>query len=648
MRRVGRIPPVVLAATCVVCFAAPARADRPARIADWHNAVHALLPAAIIDNTVVQSAAGTEAETTPRNAESEERRRDRFALDFEVADQAAASFSEENPGVFVFGARLTPAGEETLRRLRRLEHEALFADEFEVEPVFEAADELQTLNVAYEAALAAAPGATREVAAAAARRSVTNWELMHALPYRGLVSGDEAAALLAAIAEEAGVSGRAQALKTAGRRLDRLLVRSASRLGWALRFQNPWYRGPRYERSPQVEAEEDQRPPHPVWAGEQTQAFLGRLRDDPDAAAVFLSVEPPFPQYQALRQTLARYLEIEAAGGFPSMEGMRVRKHRDDPRVVAVRERLAIEGLDTVTDSPSVYGESLINAVSEYQRRHQLDVDGDLGPGTLRTLAVPVERRIAEIWLSMHKWRMSRRAAHPNGEFIWSNLPSYTAELWDGGARVHQWKVVVGRRNYAPGDNPNATPEMSAVLEYMVLNPSWYVPDRIWRTTLHDRFQRRPELMREAGYEIVSGSGLDARVRQLPGPRNGLGRVKFMFPNRHAVFMHDTLGQHRFLQPRRAYSHGCLRAENALELATFLYQRDRHVSAEQAETEIQTVVDSEEERRVRLERGIPVHLEYITVSVDDEGKTHFFLDMYLRNERQLRRIERKREALREQ
>ncbi len=637
----------VTTALCVVCAADHAWADRPARVTDWHAAAQALLPAALVEHAANAPGGDYAQDRGAPDVWEDDRRRDRFALDFEIADRVASAFAGNNHGVFAAGCELTVPGQETLRRLAELESHALLADEFAADEVLETSQALSSACDALVRAVREAGIDTSALAAAAAEEAAASWGLSAALPNRHMLANTRAAEAVASMASTAALGDTAQSLHSSGQQLDQQLALSAARIAWALRFRNPWYRGARYERSPLVEPEEDTRSPHEDWAALGLRTFLEELRDNADAGSAFAAVEPPFAEYRALRAALARYLEIEAGGGFPSMDGMRVHRSREDQRVPAIRRRLALEGLVTESPTPTVYDESLVEAVSEYQRLHQLEVDGDLGPATLRALAVPVERRIAEIWLAMGKWQMSRRAADPNGEFIWSNLPSYTAELWDNGARVHRWKVVVGRRNYSPGANANATPEMSAVLEYMVINPSWYVPDRIWRTTLHDRFQRRPELMREAGYEIVSGSGLDARVRQIPGPRNGLGRVKFMFPNRHAVFMHDTLGQHRFAQPRRAYSHGCLRAEDAIGLAKLFYQRDSGVSADEAARYIDDIVESEEERRVRLTRGVPVHLEYITVSVDENGQTQFFSDMYLSNERQLLWIERRRAALTE-
>jgi len=353
-------------------------------------------------------------------------------------------------------------------------------------------------------------------------------------------------------------------------------------------------------------------------------ADLGRLE------AGLASLAPAYPQYHRLLDAHARYKGYCAAGGWTTLRYSRpIRPGARGSTVQWLRERLHAEGHDVGdVESTERYGAPLREAVEAYQRTHQFKDDGVVDKRVLRSLNKSCERRLAQIGVTLDKWRESR-ILNPHGYFIQVNIPSFVGEVWDQGEVTHAFRVVVGNREVARKNGQRvyrwATPELSSRLRNLVFNPYWNVPLSIMtEDEILENHDADPLWAVEAHYEIVEDSGGRRTARQLPGPWNALGKVKFIFPNDYSVYLHDTPSKSKFRSPYRAYSHGCMRVENAMDLAQHLLERQGMWKRRYGK---ETRLD----RWVALREPVPIYVTYFLTQVDSEGAVHFGADLYRRD-----------------
>ncbi len=414
--------------------------------------------------------------------------------------------------------------------------------------------------------------------------------------------------------------------------------------------------------------------------GRLEKTFEELSRQDADGAKqVMDALAPAHPQYGKLLDVLARYRALAADGGWERVRRTKVELGARSPRVEALRERLAAEGfLSTASPDaelaeagsrkapeqpeqagapepedgpdeeaagrpadaeapatqqeeprpdPMVVDEALIEAVKSYQETHQFRPDGKPTPGFWRSLNLPVSRRIEQIELAIQRWR----EAQYNGErdFIMVNIPDFHAEVFRDGDRQMRFRVVTGNnkrtcdRETGKWVYPNATPVQMAELDHIIVNPYWYVPERIVREEIEPKLRNDPDYLEKKGYEKVTMGGKET-IRQKPGEGNALGRVKFIFPNVHNTYMHDTPHKKYFEFPVRAYSHGCMRVHTPIELARHLLDNDPKGKT----FDLDELLESDRQKYIELADKLPVFTEYITVRVDDQGRPQFLADIY--------------------
>ncbi len=316
---------------------------------------------------------------------------------------------------------------------------------------------------------------------------------------------------------------------------------------------------------------------------------------------------PDFEGYRAMQAALQHYRSIAAEGGW---DNIRTRERlalgdRDDELVPALRARLAVEGFyEGPTEGPE-FDRSLSDALRRYQDHRQLEPSGELDALTLATLNIPIQDRIAQIIVTLGRWRSARFVgdAEAGREHIRVNIPEFSAELWDEDERVYKWRVVVGK---VRGAGQNYTPLFSALMTQIELNPFWYPPAR-----------------------LSAGADDGGRRRYVaPGPDNPMGQAKFLFPNAHAVYMHDTNQPQYFGHAFRAYSHGCMRVEGAIDLVHLLINRDREESMEETEAFVDRIIERGRRDTYFLDELIPVHTDYRSVWMADDGTIVFGMDLY--------------------
>jgi murein L,D-transpeptidase YcbB/YkuD len=335
-------------------------------------------------------------------------------------------------------------------------------------------------------------------------------------------------------------------------------------------------------------------------------------------------LRPGHPLYAALRDALQRYREIEAAGGWePVPAGVTLRRGATDPRVPALRARLAAEGdlSEPDVESGEVYGAALESAVRRFQERHGLTPDALVGSRTLRALNVPVAWRIDQLRLSLERGRL---LMHDLPErFVVVNVPGYRVYYVEAGAVRFASEVVVGKVMAR-------TPIFRAEMTHLVINPSWTIPPIVMRTEILPALEKDPDYLTRNGLQRVDG-----QVVQPPGPNNALGRIKLMFPNPHYVFLHDTPRKELFGRRDRTFSSGCVRVENAFGLAEAVIGDPQRWSLAQ----LLEAADAGETQTVKLERRVPVLLAYWTAGVAADGRAVFYEDVYRRDAAELQALD---------
>lgn len=348
-----------------------------------------------------------------------------------------------------------------------------------------------------------------------------------------------------------------------------------------------------------------------------------------DAMQVLLDALPPsHPQYTGLLAERARYAAIVENGGWETIEPRSLRRGSSGARVRQLRQRLAIEGYFEGDTESDVFDAELQEAVRHYQQTHQMDVTGESSRMFWGSLNVTAERRLEQIELTLQRWRENRIGDDPR--YLWVNIPDMHAEAWKDGNRDMRFRIVVGNttrecnRRTGQMEYVNATPVQSAELSYVVLNPTWSVPIRIAREELLPELLENPNYFEEQGFEhIVNENGTEI-IRQSPGPNNPLGKVKFMFPNIHNTYMHDTSRPMYFQFPIRAFSHGCMRVSEPDALLEYVLREDGRWDEDQ----VAEIFESQEETTIVLREHVPVHIEYYVVTVDDDGFANFLADIY--------------------
>lgn len=284
-------------------------------------------------------------------------------------------------------------------------------------------------------------------------------------------------------------------------------------------------------------------------------------------------------------------------------------------------------------DPALVFDASLEQAVRRFQEQHGLAVDGVVGPATLAALNVSLTQRVRQIALNMERWRSY---PHSFGQrYVIVNVAASRLDVMEDGQSVMHMRTVVGQKT-----KRWQTPIFSDTMEYVVLNPNWYIPPSIARREILPAAKRDPSYLRRRGIRVFSSAGavnpnhinwanvsahnLPFRFQQRPGSNNALGAMKFIFPNRYNVYLHDTPSQSAFRREGRTLSHGCIRIEKPLDLAEYILQGKDSWTRKK----IDAALKRHKTRRVYLPDPLPVHLLYWTVEVTDDGTLQFYPDIY--------------------
>lgn len=381
-------------------------------------------------------------------------------------------------------------------------------------------------------------------------------------------------------------------------------------------------------------------------------ALLERLAASDDPAAILQSLHPDHPEFLALRALLARHYDGSVAERAPIGDGPLLRPGMSDPRVPLLRERLGVSdpvalpaevrqavaalASNSESDLPAaptpstVYDQPLVAAVEAFQTRMGLNPDGVVGPATIAAINGADGATRETIIVNMERWRW---LPEDLGDFhVLVNIPEYRVEIARHGEVVWDSRVIVGRSG-------RETPLFSDRIRHVVTNPYWNVPPTIMAQDVMPQVMRNPGYLASQNMELLyGGQAIDPwmvdwsqanpnvfRVRQRPGASNALGQVKFLFPNRHDVYLHDTNSPNLFSRSMRAISSGCVRVQDPFGFARALLQFEPNFTVANLESSL----GGGNERWFNMNQHVPIHLAYFTIRIDADGETiRTFADLY--------------------
>lgn len=334
-------------------------------------------------------------------------------------------------------------------------------------------------------------------------------------------------------------------------------------------------------------------------------AVLGTVPTAPDAGQALRAFNPPQPGYVALRDELATLRRGRPPAEARIPYGPVLRTGMSDARVPLIRARFGLDGATDDGPAPDrVYDTEVAAAVADFQRVNHLPASGVLTARTVAALSGGDPTRLENAVLAnMEEWRWLPRDLGP--DHIEVNIPEFQVRVLRDGEVTHQARVVVGKP-----DHP--TPVFSQVMRFVIVNPYWNVPLSIIKKEMLPKLAADPDYFANHGYEVVERGG-QTYVRQPPGDGNALGRIKFMFPNAHSVYLHDTNSRGLFARDDRALSHGCVRVDDPFAFAEAVLGRDHGWTQARVERMV-----GGDERTITLPQPLPIHILYFTAFVDPE------------------------------
>ncbi len=343
--------------------------------------------------------------------------------------------------------------------------------------------------------------------------------------------------------------------------------------------------------------------------------ILKRINATTNINAALDHYNPVHPGFRALKAKLA---EIRARASSDTAryipEGGFIKPGQKDPRIPAIREKLGIPGKADDT----LYDQKLANAVKAFQKSKDLLAQGVIGNSTIAAMNGPkASEQLAAVLGSMERWRWLPRDL--GRTYVMINIPDYTLRVVRDNGIVWRTKIVVGKPQ-------TPTPLLTANMDHVLVNPSWYVPQSIIQNELLPQYEKDPRVFDRMGLEVRKGADGHINVVQPPGAANALGHIKFAFPNKYQVYLHDTPERRLFAADERAFSHGCMRVENPTKFGEVILSL-----AMSGPTPDQRQLDAmygKDEKMFKLVNRPVVHLTYQTAYVDDAGKLVVRKDIY--------------------
>ena len=363
-----------------------------------------------------------------------------------------------------------------------------------------------------------------------------------------------------------------------------------------------------------------------------------------------LNLTPKGYHYKQLLSALYKLYKIKWQGGWARLPAFKALKKGQSSQMVSrLRQRLALSGDYKGCASKVVdryYGACLQKAVKNFQKRHNTLADGVVGRGTQALLNISVENKINKVLLNLDRIKWLPRNVDPRHIVV--NIPEYMLHYYEYGKEQKRLRVIVG-------DKEHPTPVFSDTLSYLTINPYWKLPSGIIKKEVIPAMVQNPNYIKQHGLEIHetweenssiiplesinwsmylnNSTKFPYRLMQPPGPRNALGRIKFKFPNKFSVYLHDTPTKHLFKKKRRAFSHGCVRLSQPFSLLKSIAKYEPTISPER----VNSIITSKKKTEVDITQDIPIHLVYLTTWVNSNNELMFGDDIYEYDRYQTRR-----------
>jgi murein L,D-transpeptidase YcbB/YkuD len=369
---------------------------------------------------------------------------------------------------------------------------------------------------------------------------------------------------------------------------------------------------------------------------------LAEVIEAPNLAQAFSRFGPDHPAYERMRSGLERYRAILERGGYETSDaGPTLELGSSGPRVESLRRRLVASGdLEAQAATGDAFDAALEAGVVRFQRRHRIDDDGRVGAGTLEALNVPIEDRIDQIRVNLERsrWVLDEIV----GDLVLVDIAGFELRYYEDSEEVWRTRVQVGR-------SYRRTPVFRSAIRYLDVNPTWTVPPGILRRDIVPRVRKDQGYLSSKQLRLFDSSGAEVdptsvdwsqerfpyRFVQDPGPGNALGRIKFMFPNSHFIFLHDTPSRALFERTDRTFSSGCIRVEDPLKLAELLFGDPERFGR----SHFERLIEGKQTQSVNLPEPVTVVLLYWTIEVRPDGSVHFKQDPYDRDRAVLEALE---------
>jgi len=345
------------------------------------------------------------------------------------------------------------------------------------------------------------------------------------------------------------------------------------------------------------------------------ESFLDSLLEVPSSD--FMRTEPVYPQYALLKSYLKKYRLLENKHLLINIKPDKKKYQLGDSSetIGLIRKKLLILE-DLLTDNNSnQFDEELMLGIKSFQSRYGMKEDGMITSKLINELNFPIEKRIEQIIVNMERSRWLPVSLR--GDYFLVNIPEFRFHAYENDTLSWSMKVVVGK-------SIHQTAIFNGKMKYVVFSPYWNIPPGIMQKEILPALRRNRNYLAKNNMEWYANG-----IRQKPGPMNALGKVKFLFPNSHNIYLHDTPAKSLFEQDQRAFSHGCIRVEQPKRLAMYVL---RH-QPEWTEEKIDEAMNAEKELYVTITKPIPVLIAYFTSWVDKNGKINFRNDLYKRDSR---------------
>ncbi len=324
------------------------------------------------------------------------------------------------------------------------------------------------------------------------------------------------------------------------------------------------------------------------------------------------------PAYKLLKDQLQKYYDITKRGGWQSItsSSKTIKKGASSPEILAIKKRLEITGELPAGDTTAVFDDRLGEAVKVFQKSRGLTPTATITASLIKEMNVSAIKRVEQLLINMG--RMRWMLTPTTGNLIMVNIPEFVLHVYEGQNEAFAMDVVVGKE----GHN---TTMFTGNLNQVVFSPYWNVTSNIVRDEILPAMANDPDYLSRNNMEEVPG-GEDGipNIRQLPGPKNSLGKVKFLFPNSFDIYFHDTPAKSLFSSDKRAFSHGCIRLSDPEKLANYVLQNQKEWTPER----IDEAMNKGEEQFVKVKNSIPVLITYYTAWVDKNGILNFRDDIY--------------------